>query len=86
MVANNTVALNHLFEYNRYLISMFVRPEKNICVFQVTWNFKIGMVGSIFLFCSKFLYGDDRETIRTNRDIPWNPVKSLKRLGSGVKN
>ena len=44
-------------------------------------------VGRFFLFCSKFLYGDDRETICPNGEIPGNPLKSLKKVGggSGVK-
>ena len=42
-------------------------------------------VGRFFLFCSKFLYGDDRETICPNREIPGSPLKSLKKLvGGGV--
>ena len=45
-------------------------------------------VSSFFLlFCSKFLYRDDRETICPNGEIPGNPLKSLKKSGwgSGVK-
>ena len=48
-----------------------IRPKKNICVFQVSWHFKIGTVGrKIFLFC-KFLHGEDEETIQeiSNREI-----------------
>ena len=33
----------------------------------------------MFLFRSKFLYRDDRETICPNREIPGNPLKSLKK-------
>ena len=41
-------------------------------------------VGRFFLlFCSKFLYGDDRETICPNGEIPGCPLKSLKELVGG---
>ena len=40
-------------------------------------------VGRLFLFCSKFLYEDDRETICPNGEIPGNPLKSLKKVGGG---
>ena len=35
MVANNTVALNHLFEYNKYQSSMFLIEmiAKEVCSF-----------------------------------------------------
>ena len=41
-------------------------------------------VDRFFLFCSKFLYGDDRETICPNGEILRNPLKSLKKVGGGV--
>ena len=63
--------------------SGYVKRRK--CVFQITWNFKIGTVGRSFLFCSNFLYGDDRETICANGEIPGNPLKSLKKLLGRVK-
>ena len=37
-----------------------ISVKKNICVFLLTWNFKIWMVdtvGKYFLFCLKFLKG-----------------------------
>ena len=40
-------------------------------------------VGRFFLFCSKFLYGDDRETICPNEEISGSPLKSLKKLVVG---
>ena len=40
-------------------------------------------VGRFFLFCF-ILYGDDRETICPNGEIPGNPLKSLKKVGGGV--
>ena len=49
-------------------------------VIQVTWNFKIGAVGRIYLFCSKFLFGDDKEIICLCRKIPQNPLKCLKKI------
>ena len=52
-------------------------------MFQVTWNFKIGMLGRFVLILFKFLYGDDRETICQNGEILGNPLKTLKKLVSG---
>ena len=52
-------------------------------MFQVTWNFKIGTLGRFVLNLFKFLYGDDRETICQNGEIPGNPLKTLKKLVSG---
>ena len=53
------------------MTSQGLRPKKKICVFQVTWNFKIGMVGrKLFLFCLKSLYGVNRKTIWPNGEIP----------------
>ena len=40
--------------YNLTNTSLFfsLRHKKDVCVFKVTWNFKIGTVGwKIFLFC-----------------------------------
>ena len=37
-------------------------------------------VGRFFLFCSKFSYGVDRETICPNGEVPGSPLKSLKKL------
>ena len=53
-------------------------PPK-LCVFQVTWNFKIGWVVRIFFFCccSKFSYRDDRETIVWTVESPKILKKSL---------
>ena len=41
-------------------------------MFQVTWNLKIGTVGRIFfLYCSKFLHGNNRETVCQNAMDGW---------------
>ena len=44
------------------------------------------MVGRFFFyFVQSFLYGDDRETICPNGEIPGSALKSLKKLvGGGV--
>ena len=63
----------------KMLSAEMFRPNyeiKKIYVFQVTWNFKIGMIGwKIFLFCLKFLYEVNRKTIWPNREIPTPPKK-----------
>ena len=60
-----------------------IRPNKK-CVFQVTWNFKIGTVGwKILSFCCKFLYWVNRKTIWSNGEIC---TKSLKTLVLVAKN
>ena len=45
-------------------------------------------VGRFFFILFKFLYGDGRETICPNGEIPRNPLKILEKVsgwGSGVK-
>ena len=32
-----------------------------------------------FLFCSKFLHWNKRETVCQNGKIPWNPLKIIKK-------
>ena len=45
-----------------------------------TWNFKLETVGrNFFLFCSKFLHGNNRETVCQNGKISWNPLKIKKK-------
>ena len=50
-----------------------------MCVFQLIWNFKIGMVGwKIFLFCEKFLYEVNMKTIWPDREIPQKTLKNFR--------
>ena len=54
-------------------------------VFQVTWNFKIGTVGRIFLnfyILFKILHGNNRETghVCQNGKIPRNLLKIFKKV------
>ena len=59
-----------------------MRPNKIICVFQFTWNFKAGTVGwKIFLFCWKFLYGVNRKTILLNREVLKENLKNFRVRG-----
>ena len=63
-----------------YTMLFTIRPKKK-CVFQVTWNFKIGTMGKkIFLFYLKFLHGEDGETIWPNWQIPCKSPKCLKHI------
>ena len=50
---------------------------------QVSWN-KIGTVGFFFLFCSKFLYGNDRETKCLNGGIPKKSLKNVRVAGKNL--
>ena len=60
-----------------------LRPNKKICLFQVTCNFKIGKVGwKIYLFYQKFLYEVNRKTIWPNREIPQKTLKKNFSVGS----
>ena len=67
-----------------------VRPNKKICVFQVTCNFKIGTVGrKIFYFVKSFYMGKiEKQDGRPGKSlgIPLNMLKNImvggKKLGT----
>ena len=58
-----------------------LRPNKKICVFQVTWNFKIGMEGwkNIFILLSVYMRLIGKQYGQTGK----SSKKTLKNLRVG---
>ena len=64
--------------YQRVTCNIFesLRPNKIVCLFQVTWIFKIGM--ELPRLENTFILSEvNREMIWPNMEVPKNPLKTL---------
>ena len=57
---------------------LFIRPKKNICVFQVSSKKKLGMVGrNNILFCQNILFGRWCQNWEAVRKTTWNIIDCM---------
>ena len=50
-------------------------PKQKMCVFTIAWKNEVGLVSQKkFLFCEKFLNGNDWETVRLKKEFPGNTL------------